>query len=424
MSVNRPGLCTLKRDYFFLDQVSHSELCRILSNHFRQGGYANEDRQIWSNPEQSKLLIIDFDKGQRITAISTVGLTSPEIEIIQQDVRRKLIDDQEDSIRQMVCLSLGRIDGGFRYKQEFCIVPAPADIPKMDHIFGEHPYLLQLRYKRSKDQLTSDLRVKKRAFEVIPILNGITRTHFLLPTKYTTFSWGISLNGQHDPAPQRFREDYVIKRLEIDLSEFDNQGLLIELIPRGPYYDIRNNVNWPVVLPENFELLLDTAFSLPQDEYQKLYRACLWFTKGQQIWRISESASFLCVVSALESLVARAEKCTECHQTITEGLSICPSCDQPQYRVTKAFKEFIQQYAPRAASKDQFMKLVYKVRSDLVHGLDDLLQSEVSPWAIFEKPQQAYQERLQRDLFDCASEAIVNWLWIRSLPSEATESSP
>lgn len=410
MSGAVPGPYTIDRNFFFLDQVDHAELCRVLLSHFGQGEYASKHRQILSDHAKSKWLVIDFDQNQRITAIAPAGLTNPELEAIQQDVKRKLIDDQEDAVGQMVFLSSGTIEGRFRYKQEFQIAPAPTDTPRMDHIFGEHPYLLQLRYKRCADQLTNDLRIRKRAFEMIPILNGLARTPFLLPTKYTIFRWGILLDNSDNPDPKRFREGYAIKKLEIDDTTFDDQSPLIELISRDKYYDMRNNVSWPVVLPDNFELLLDKAFSLPREEYQKLSRACLWFAIGQQTWRISESASFLCVVSALESLVGRPEKCAECHQAITEGLGICSSCGQPQYKVMKAFKNFTQQYAPRAASKQLFMKLVYKVRSDLAHGLDDLLQSEVTPWAVFEKPQQAYQELLHQDLFDCASEAIVNWV--------------
>jgi hypothetical protein len=244
----------------------------------------------------------------------------------------------------------------------------------------------------------------------------------LLPTKYTTFRWGILADNSSDTNPKWFREDYTIKRLELDDIEFDEQSPLIELISSDQYYGTYNNLNWPVVvLPDNFEAFLEKAFSLAKDEYQKLYRSCMWFAIAQQIWRDSESASFLCVVSALESLVGQPEKCVECQQSITEGLEICPSCAQPRYKVTKKFKEFVQQYAPRAASKEQFMKSVYKVRSDLAHGLGDLLQSEITPWAIFEKPEQVYQESLQRDLFDCASEAIVNWTALRCRDLVQTE---
>src|SRR5205085_2746776 len=92
--------------------------------------------------------------------------------------------------------------------------PAPANVPQMDHAFGEHPYLLQLKYKHCPDSLMNAIRIRRRVFEIVPILNGITRSRFFLPTKYKTFRWGRLTSDPVGADPKRFQDGYLMPQLE------------------------------------------------------------------------------------------------------------------------------------------------------------------------------------------------------------------
>ena len=168
------------------------------------------------------------------------------------------------------------------------------------------------------------------------------------------------------------------------------------------------------MFPDNFESLLEKAFSLPQTEFQRLFRACMWFAMAQEIWLTSASSSFVSVVSALESLVGKPEKCSECGQSVTEGMEICPRCRQQKFRVTKSFRAFLEAHVPSLSQKPEIRDSIYKVRSGLAHGSTDPLRADATPWMLFEHPERAYQEMLQRELMDCVSEGIVNWLMSRN----------
>lgn len=386
----------LDRHAFFLDQVDTAEFCRVLRNHLPEYCCPTDRQQVLSNRDKSQWLVIDLDREFRIKSVAPAGLTTADLNAIQRDIKEKLIDNQGDAIGQLILLSSAQVEGRFLYKQEFQVAPAPANIPRMEHIFGEHPYLLQLRYKRCLDKLTSDLRIRKRAFEIIPILNGITRSRFFLPTKYTTFHWGRLTSDPVGADPKRFRDGYLMPQLESGTTTFCD-GPLVKQLPMVEYYRIQTNPNYPLVFPDNLGFLLDNVFSLSPKEYQKLHRACMWFAMSRDIWLGSSSATFVSIVSALESLITSTKAST------------CKSCGQQQYQVSKLFKKFIHDYAPRSASKKSFIKQVYGVRSKLTHGAADLMRSDVAPWEL-DTPERPYQEILQQDLFDCASEAIVNWL--------------
>lgn len=401
----------LERNFLFLDEVDHTEICRVVHSHFQRGQYTSPDRQVMSNQENSKFIVINFDKAHRISTIIPVGLTVDELERIRDDVRYKLVDNQQDAIGQTVLLCGGRFEGRFLYKVDFQMAPMPQNAPQMEHAFGEHPYLFQVRYKKGPDQLTNILRIQKRAFEFIPIVNGLSRTRFFLPTKYTVFQWG-TLPADPDSTPKRFKVGYGARELED--TAFDRQSPLIERISKDLYYKRSANPSFPLVLPDNFDLLLEKAFLLPQTDFQRLYRACMWFAMAQEIWRTSASSSFVSIVSALESLVDKPHKCSECGQSITEGLEMCPQCQQPRFKVTQSFKLFLEAHVPSLAERPEIRNIIYKVRSGLAHGLADPLRADVTPWMIFEHPEQSFQEILQRELVDCTSEAIVNWLLSRS----------
>src|SRR5205823_13314142 len=108
--------------------------------------------------------------------------------------------------------------------------------------------------------------------------------------------------------------------LEIQDTAFDTQSSPVERVSKDVYYHGFPNPGFPMVLPDNFESLLEKAFLLPQTEFQKLFRACMWLAMAKEIWLTSASSSFVSVVSALESLIDKPEKCSECGQSVTEAL--------------------------------------------------------------------------------------------------------
>jgi len=238
----------LDRSAFFLDRVDTAEFCRILRNHLPEYCCPKDRREILSNRERSKWLVIDLDGKFRIKSVAPVGLTTADLYVIQRDIKEKLIDNQEDAIGQLLLLSSAQVEGRFCYKQEFQIAPAPTEVPRMEHAFGEHPYLLQLTYKRSSDQVTNDLRIRKRAFEVLPILNGLTRSRFFLPAKYKVFRWGRLTSDPVGADPKRFQDGYLMPQLESDNTYFCD-GPLIEQLSMTEYYRIQTNPNYPLILP-------------------------------------------------------------------------------------------------------------------------------------------------------------------------------
>lgn len=109
---------------------------------FKVAGTCRE-RQVMSNSDKSKFIVINFDKAHRISTITPVGLTEDELEKIRDDIKQKLVDNQHNAVGQTVLFCGGRLEGRFQYKGDFQMVPVPKDAPQLEHAFGAHPYLLQ-----------------------------------------------------------------------------------------------------------------------------------------------------------------------------------------------------------------------------------------------------------------------------------------
>jgi hypothetical protein len=83
----------LNDDFFFLNQVDHSEWYRIVSSHFQTHRFTKNSLLMFK-PDKSKLLMIEFDNPQRISSVTPVGMTVEELEIIRRDIKDNLVDNQ------------------------------------------------------------------------------------------------------------------------------------------------------------------------------------------------------------------------------------------------------------------------------------------------------------------------------------------
>jgi len=84
----------------------------------------------------------------------------------------------------------------------------------------------------------------------------------------------------------------------------------------------------------------------------------------------------------------------------------CSACGQPKFEITKKFKAFLKQYVPRIEEDfpDEF-KAIYRMRSDLAHGLD-LLTADLEYWNYFGTPLQQWQDDFQAEhAFRCGHSA-------------------
>src|SRR5207253_1709507 len=96
------------------------------------------------------------------------------------------------------------------------------------------------------------------------------------------------------------------------------------------------------------------------------------------------------LITAIECLIGK-KRCRSCGQERVIATGRCEECSEPIYKITEAFKQFVEKWLPEAARDPKVLSLLYNTRSSLVHGSAILLRDS-HPWIDFMENKQAFGE--------------------------------
>ncbi|MDM8554996.1 hypothetical protein QUF75_09735 [Desulfococcaceae bacterium HSG7] len=171
-----------------------------------------------------------------------------------------------------------------------------------------------------------------------------------------------------------------------------------------------------IIFPEYIELLLDT-YSNIQGEVRLHFRKALYlFNTAINLKPIYPSISFICMVSAVETLCQiefksdndLIEECGNCH-SVKSSPWTCGTCSAPLWGIGKKYKLFFSKYCfgnKPTKLDNRFINKVYSIRSKIVHTgkvltVDDFWSDEWINWD---------QSFLQKDLLKATRISLNNWL--------------
>lgn len=105
--------------------------------------------------------------------------------------------------------------------------------------------------------------------------------------------------------------------------------------------------------------LLDMYFAFDDDKFkQDFLNACLVMDTAKKLGHYQQSASYVFLVSALETLIELEHRNTE--------IATCKCCGQKQYQVLAKFRDFIDKYGWNIDNKTK--NDFYKMRSEISHA--------------------------------------------------------
>ena len=344
-------------------------------------------------------------KRGNITKINpSKGFPDRELNRIESKIKEILIDNQNPKVGEKVVFAPQRIEGYFRYKDLFQIIPVPATAPKPKVMVADHPSVFQFSYISCPDMMTELARQNEKLTIYIRLLNLFLNVGITSGSRYTRFFWAIE--GEPNNFTSEWKQEgYIYKSYPRKKDKYtaieDFQP--VRCIHYKDYYSrpsfITSN---PLEFPDNLENSFNLALNLNSTNWKKFFMACSWYYQARNFCNESDSSGFLALVNAIECLVDE------------ERIETCESCGQPKYSLTKRFKKFLKKYVP--FSQKQFPKeimLIYGIRSELSHGID-LLMRDLQPWHFAVNTRAEEQDNLRRNLFFITRIAIYNWLWDRS----------
>jgi hypothetical protein len=351
-------------------ETDQAEFEQIVSAYFGHGAQLSSEEISYGRVHKGSALRLMYDEnGLLQNVLPGPDLVSEDIPQLQQKIEAELLTRTSYKIRKRILFVSVPVEGWFRYRDKFQILPMPANAPKPTYLMGAHPFILEFRYPNSPDFMISNLRQGKIGRELelacsallsfrIQSIGPETRHHWVFQPSED----GKELNSVY------LQEGYACPGLVGETNDFTATDGLVALkqVEPGEYLSLRGiSPGQALDVPSDFELSLDKFFALSGENRDRFLRASYWFQLAGDVFSRSKSAAFVALVSAIEALIPRPEKRNE----------IGP---------TKLFTNFVEAQLPGTSIPEAERKRFYALRSDLSHG-GTLLSGDHASWGFTQK---------------------------------------
>ncbi len=350
------------------DQVPEDELQSVLNMHFGGSRQVDENHIEFcrrsEEGEEYVALVLTY-KGETLVGVDAgPALTSDDIAELSTNVREASLGQESEVARSWLFSSL-RVEGSWRFQDRLQILPPPQNAPSIPYAMGMHPFVLEVAVRKSEDPLIRPVRWRRAQREAGLVLGVLLHGNLRLPVEVSTKHWMLVPEGSQEApgpvAPRYLQEGFMADGFLLAAPSF----AWTEDMPAIPeaedvrYYSVAGmEAGRRMVLPESLAVLLTAYYGLPDMPRQAFLRSCYWFHHSHAVYLVSSSASYLALISAIESLIPH-EQGPPCPN---------PDCKKPLGKgPTARFREFLEAFAPGLATKHERDRL-YSLRSQLVHG--------------------------------------------------------
>src|ERR1017187_4149400 len=399
-------------DTFRASDVDAADLSQIALVHFHNATDISSTEVLFGvGADKEKYALKFVYKGQRLAKVlAGPSLTPEDVNAIKSKIELESKQPVAVKVSTQVLFTHLSVEGSFRYRDLFQILPVPAGSPRGNSLFGGNPFLVQFKFRPSSNPWLHSSRRDVKGRQAQLLLNALLETS-VSRLGGSRFHWVLMPNSANASLTTAYcQEMYAFA----DPGKFSESESFVPVegvaplagIPPQDYYTRALAINDPVrvlQVPSNLETLLDRYYSSSEDEQERFIRACFWFYHAQTVFADSRSAAFTALISEIESLMPDDKpigKCPICQRTVGKGS-------------TRRLTEFLDQFAPATQKfQEARARLYYEFRSRLAHG-GALTFSDRSAFFGGLIPEAIEEERLSMEVWQLVNLVLVNWLHTR-----------
>jgi hypothetical protein len=384
-----------------INGIDVAELTSLLRFHFGMSQNAPNQKIVFLRGEPR--LSLTFDKMWNVSSITRHnGLDDQEVADINDKIDRQL--RQSDGIyvfRDFLFYTVA-VEHAHRHSDIFQFFPVPQGSAKPDTLLAPHPFVVEVSVPSGSNPFINADRGKLKAKHIKNVLALLLQFHVKGCPTSTQHVWVFDNPAGSPPVNLRqvmytcidpaWRPDQLT-----DISSFPSPNR-----PSPTEYYAKHGIsgNEGLELPSNFDDQFQRYFALQGESGRRFQRACYWYAHAYDVRPLSKSASYVALVTAIESMLDAApdgKPCGTCGKVPTDG-------------PTKQFRSFIETYVPGADEIKIVKSELYGIRSRMAHG-SRVMSNDVGGW---DDPRHADEDAMHRQLTRLVQFALVNWLASRT----------
>ena len=271
------------------------------------------------------------------------------------------------------------------------IAPLPPEAPRPATVVGKHPGMLEISFGYHPNRLVREARGTRALQEAQLLLTTLCRGFVYRSDRRTRSEWVLPDDPDSAYCKATFLQlGYWFPNPDLSSEAFDNHSeTRAPVEPAQEHFRLTNRLEVQSI-PDDLSEKIEKADELGSDGRKRLLTACYWFNAAKQT-DSSQSLAYTALIFALESLIEKV------------NVKRCSCCNTELFGVTDRFRELLKRYG----ADDKTAKLLYEMRSNIVHG-KDIFDQDKYFWGF--TPKAIEQDHYAEVATLLARNVIRNWL--------------
>lgn len=239
-------------------------------------------------------------------------LSEANLEDLRRSIRESLLTTVW-RIARSVQFGLIPVEGAWRYRDRFQVLPVPPEAPKSPQLMTNQPFILEVRYAGVQDPIENALLEASRAAEAVTeaglLLAGLVPRIGFARGPRSVHAWARELGPGAVDHSKWIQLGYTFPGFYTRADTFADASSYppMRLIDAPEFYSRLgiSSADLIIDLPAPLESLLDTFFGISPDESKQFIHWCFWLNHAKDAG--ARSAAHVAVIQAIEALMPNAQ---------------------------------------------------------------------------------------------------------------------
>ncbi len=159
-------------EVFCVDRLPTWELQGLIQRHFRSARQPGKRTVVYPG-EGDYAIKLTFSAQDRLVGVEAGPSLTATLEASIAKTISDALARTGAKVFRGVLFAAHKLAGSWRYRDSLQIVPVPSGAPQLDCVFGDHPFILEIKIECSKDNLVTNSRANRALHDTELLLAGL-----------------------------------------------------------------------------------------------------------------------------------------------------------------------------------------------------------------------------------------------------------